>query len=176
MLAKPLRVFMWPVVLVLASWKSTLPIVCVVVVSSGLSCSPKQPTVTPQVVRITGVSTSGLSLMVDLDVHNPNSFPLIANAVNGSLRLTNGTELGQGSSRLQSSIPANGSSGVSAQMVVPWSNLGALAPFALSPNPVPYTFRGEATIGGDSLNVKVPFEVSGQLTREQLLQIGLRGL
>ncbi len=141
-----------------------------------VGCTPKNPTVTPRVARVTGVSSGGLTLAVELDVYNPNSFPLIAQFVEGAVTISNGAELGRGSAAPQSSIPANGRALVSAQMTVPWANLGALAPFALSPNPVPYTFRGDATIGGDSLNVKVPFEVTGQLTREQLLQAGLRGL
>jgi len=41
---------------------------------------------------------------------------------------------------------------------------------------VPYAFRGVAAIGGESLSIDVPFTIKGELTREQVLQAGLRGL
>jgi hypothetical protein len=41
---------------------------------------------------------------------------------------------------------------------------------------VPYQFRGEVTLGGDSLSLSLPFELSGQLSSAQLLAAGLRGL
>jgi len=41
---------------------------------------------------------------------------------------------------------------------------------------VPYQFKGDVTLGGDTLQLTLPFEMKGTLTREQLLQAGLRGL
>jgi hypothetical protein len=40
---------------------------------------------------------------------------------------------------------------------------------------VPYEFRGDVTLGGQSLNVTLPFSIAGQLTRAELIQAGLRG-
>lgn len=139
------------------------------------ACSPQKPVVTPTAIRVTQVSTSGMLLDVQLDVQNPNSFPLMAHRVDGSVALSNGATLGSGSAQPQGSIPANGRSTVTTQLNVPWQNIAALAPFALSANPVPYTFKGEAMLGGESLNVKIPFELQGQLTRAQILDAGLRG-
>ncbi|HEX2735534.1 MAG TPA: LEA type 2 family protein [Polyangiaceae bacterium] len=143
--------------------------------ASLLACAPQKPTVTPVAARVAAVANTGLTLDVDLDVHNPNSFPLIAQRVEGAILLGNGTELGRGSATPPGSIPSKGSARITTRLQVPWSNLGALAPFLLSAGPVPYVFRGQATIGGDSLNVQIPFELSGALTRDQLLAAGLRG-
>jgi LEA14-like dessication related protein len=141
------------------------------------SCSkPEPPRVTPRAARVTSVGPNGLGLSVDLDVYNPNSFPLLARSVTGKLEIGTGIEVGNGRAEPQGSIPAKGSSLVTSEIALSLTNLAAFAPFALSNQPVPYTFRGVASIGGESLNVDVPFKVTGELTREQIMQAGMRGL
>jgi LEA14-like dessication related protein len=117
-----------------------------------------------------------VDLTLELTVENPNSFPLLVNSVDGTLAVGNGVEVGRGVANPQGSIPAGGSSVVASQLHIGWANLAALAPFALTGSAVPYTFSGQARIGGKSLNIDVPFSLRGELTREQLLQAGLRGL
>jgi hypothetical protein len=41
---------------------------------------------------------------------------------------------------------------------------------------VPYVFEGTASVGSAKLNIDVPFQLRGQLTRDELLQAGMRGL
>ena len=142
----------------------------------GACSKPKSPEVTPRSARVTSVDARGLGLTLELDVRNPNDFPLVARAVSGVLEVGNGVELGRARAEPKSSIPAGGSSPVTSQLLVSWTNATAVAPFALTNKPVPYTFRGTATIGGEKLNVDVPFSVKGELTRDHVLQIGLRGL
>lgn len=137
---------------------------------------PEPPKVTPRVARVTGVGPGSLELSVDLDVENPNPFPLIARTVTGKLATASGVEIGSGRAEPNGSIPAKGSALVPSQLSVRFSNLAGLAPLALSGQPVPYVFSGIATIGGERLNVEVPFSVKGELTRDQLLGAGLRGL
>jgi len=144
---------------------------------SVTACSrPVPPTVTPREARVTRVDPSRLVLSIVLDVSNPNSFSIVAQAVDGALELENGTVLGHARVPLQTSIPAKSSSQVTSELSVPWANLPALAPFALSGTDVRFRFRGTATIGGESLNVGVPFELAGVLNRAQVLELGLRGL
>jgi LEA14-like dessication related protein len=136
---------------------------------------PEPPKVTPKVARVVGVGPSSISLSVDLEVENPNPFPLVARSVNGKLATASGVEIGSGRAEPNGSIPAKGKATVPSLLSVRFANLAALAPFALSNQPVPYVFSGTATIGGESLNVDVPFSVKGELTRDQLLAAGLRG-
>jgi hypothetical protein len=56
-----------------------------------------------------------------------------------------------------------------------WTNLGALTPYALAGKALPYRISGTARLGGESLNLDVPFSISGQLTPQQVLAAGLRG-
>jgi len=154
------------------------PLLAVTVVAAALAgacAKPQPPSVVPHVVRVSGVSPSGLDLDVQLQVHNPNSFPLAAEAVNGTLYGARDQKLGQGSSSPRESIPAGSTRLVASQVHIGWENLTALAPL-LGAERIPYEFRGDVTIGGESVNVTLPFSLSGELTRTQLLEAGWRGL
>ena len=123
------------------------------------------------------ISPHGVELAVEFDVTNPNRFPLIVHSVDGhfSVGAGAGTELGTAHAEPSASISAQATSSVTSTVAVGWTNLAALAPFALSPGAVPYTFTGSAAVGGSELNVTIPFTVTGELTRAQLLSIGLAG-
>jgi late embryogenesis abundant protein len=155
-------------------------LLCSLILTSALalvSCSkPEPPRVTPRTARVTAVSPAGIDLTLELEVYNPNAFPVTVSSVNGTLALGSGIELGRGQAAPGASIAAKGSSLVTSQLNVGWANIGALAPFAVSAQPVPYTFRGTASLGGGRLKLDIPFTLTGELTREQLLQLGLQGL
>lgn len=144
----------------------------------GACAKPKPPTITPKSAQVLSVGGGGVTLAVTFDVANPNRFPLIVHAVQGrfSLGAGAGVELGQAHAEPASSIPAEGTSTVTSQIAIAWTNLAALTPFMLSPAAVPYRFDGKASLGGESLSVTLPFTLTGQLTRAELLNAGLGGL
>ena len=140
------------------------------------SCfKPKPVEIQPQSLQLSSIGPSGVNLALVLDVHNPNGFPITASAINAVIELSDGSELGQGSATPAFTIPAEGNAAVPAQLGMRWTNVALLAPYALGAKPMPYRVRGNARIGGQSLNVEVPFTISGQLTAEQVLQAGMRG-
>ncbi len=148
-----------------------------VLVLALAGCSkPEPPTVQPRSVRATTVGPDRITLAVELDVHNPNAFALAVESVRGVLALDGGAELGTAHAEPRTPLPARASSVVTLNLDVPWQNLPALAPYALSGADVPYRFRGTAKLGGERLNVDVPFVVEGKLTRVQVIELGLRGL
>lgn len=142
----------------------------------GGCAKPEPPTVKPVSMRATAVSPGRLTLAVELDVHNPNSFPLAVQKVTGMLSLDNGVALGTASAEPRTALPSQASTPVTLNLEVPWQNLAALAPFALSGSDVPYRFDGTATLGGEKLNTDVAFKLDGKLTRAQVIELGLRGL
>jgi len=148
------------------------------VLTLATACAkPKPPTLTPKSAQVLTVGGTGVTLAVTFDVANPNRFPLILHAVDGrfSLGAGAGVELGRAHAEPASSIPAQGTSSVTSQIAVGWTNLAALTPFLLSPAAVPYRFDGNATVGGESLNLSLPFTLTGELTRAQLINAGLSG-
>ena len=149
------------------------------VLSLATACAkPKLPRLTPMSAQVLTVAATGVTLEVVFEVSNPNRFPLLVHSVDGrfSLGVGAGVELGKARAEPASSIPAQGRSTVTSQIAVGWTNLGALTPFMLSPAAVPYRFDGTATLGGESLNVDLPFTLTGELTRAQLINAGISGL
>jgi LEA14-like dessication related protein len=142
-----------------------------------VSCSkPEPPKITPRSIHVGAVTPTSIGLSLELDVENPNPFPLLVRTVDGTLKIGNGVELGSGQAQPAGSIPAHGSRTVPSDLSVKWTNVGALAPLATSPKPVPYVFEGTAKVGGEKLNLDIPFTIKGELTRQQILAAGLRGL
>jgi len=136
---------------------------------------PQPPAVTPEVARVVRVTSEGVELDVTLGVKNPNAFALDAHEVEGTLIVEGGQKLGTGKSNPNRSIPAHGTGTVQSQVHIAWDDVPALQKFLLQER-VPYQFKGSVTLGGDTLHVTLPFEMQGTLTREQLLQAGLRGI
>lgn len=141
-----------------------------------LGCSkPKAPTLTPRSAQVSSVFASGVELSVEFSAHNPNGFSLQGSEVRSTLELRDGTPLGSATSSEPFSIPAGGDAPVRAKLRVGFDSLAALAPFALTGTPLPYRLRGSASMGGESLNVDVPFQIDGVLTAEQVVAAGLQG-
>ncbi|HMR07249.1 MAG TPA: LEA type 2 family protein [Polyangiaceae bacterium] len=139
------------------------------------ACSkPKPPKITPHAAKVTGITATGLTLSCDLDVENPNAFPIIVRRVNGKFLIGSGVEVGTAEVKSSTSVGAGKTERVPSSLDIAWSNLGALAALGSSPQ-VDYTFEGLANVGTDKWNVDVPFRLKGQLTRTQLVNAGLRG-
>lgn len=140
------------------------------------ACSkPKPPTLTPRSAQVSAIKPDSVELSLVLAAHNPNSFPIVVNAVSASFELQDGTPLGSARSAASFTIPGQGDQDLPAKLDVRFGSLAALTPYALAAKAVPYRLRGSAQIGGDDLNVDVPFTIDGQLTPEQVMAASLRG-
>jgi LEA14-like dessication related protein len=143
---------------------------------TAVACSkPKPVQLTPQSVQLASVGPDGVGVSLLLNVHNPNGFPIIVQSVSALFELQDGSELGRGSSTKAFTIPSEGDTQLPAELSMRWTNLGALTPYALAGKALPYRLSGTARLGGESLNLDVPFSISGQLTPQQVLAAGLRG-
>lgn len=147
-----------------------------VVLALAVGCSkPKPPTLTPRSAQVSAIKPDGVQLALVLAAHNPNGFPIVANSVNGSFELQDGTPLGSAQSAESFTIPSEGDRDLQATLDVRFSSLSVLAPYALAAKAVPYRIRGSARIGSESLNVDVPFTIDGVLTPEQVVAASLHG-
>lgn len=159
-----------------APWKLALSLALYLGYAACLGCArPSSPTLTPKVARVAGVSAQGLDLDIELQVDNPNTFALHANEVTGTVYVGDGKRLARGSSRPGQSIPARGTAIVPSRVHVEWEDATAIAPLLLHER-VPYQLRGDVALGSDNFNITLPFNLSGELSRAQLLEAGLRGL
>ncbi len=154
---------------------ATIAFACLV---AACSAELKPPRVEPLSATVSGISSSGIQLTIVVDVINDNAFPLMARSVWGRAHI-DGLTLGKGKTQLESTIPAHGRATIQSGFHVAWDNLSALLPrFAASlptGEPIPFTFDGNATIGGEKLNVDVAFTAMGTLLPRKLLAAGLLG-
>jgi LEA14-like dessication related protein len=157
-------------------FRSAAHLVVAVTLLAAVACSkPKPVQITPQSVQLASVGPDGVGVSLLLNVHNPNGFPIVAQAVSATFELEDGSELGRGNSTTAFTIPADGDTALPAELSMRWTNLAALTPYALAGKALPYRISGTARLGGESLNMDLPFSIAGQLTPEQVLAAGLRG-
>lgn len=138
--------------------------------------TPEKPTLSPERVEVLGVTPQGLSLQVTLKAENPNDFGLSARSVKARVVLDGTTDLGEVTVASKVALPKKGSASIVVPMQVPWTNLVAIGMLAASKPVIPFTMTGTANVGGEGLNVDLPFTLAGSLTREQLLQATATGL
>lgn len=141
----------------------------------GACSKPKPPELTPRSVQVSAITPESVELSVLLDARNPNAFPILASSVTANIALQDGTPLGSGSSTEPISIPGDSTAPITARLAVRFSSGSALLPYAMAMKPLPYRLTGTAKIGGEHLNVDVPFAIDGVLTPEQVAVAGLRG-
>ena len=149
------------------------------VVAIGLvcSCAPRKPSVTPNSVQVTGVGLAGVNLSVDLSAYNPNGFSLTVQSVSGRIVLNDAVPLGSATVPTSVRLPANGWQRFLVDLQLPWLNLPAALAIAHVQQQVPYTFEGNATVGG-KIRITVPVQMQGTVPARDLLRasVGMPGL
>ena len=97
-------------------------------------------------------------------------------SVSGTVTLADRVRLGDASAASGVSIPAGETKRVSAHVKAAWKNVADVATLASSGASVAYRFDGKAKIGGERLNVDIPFQLSGKITAAELVQATMRSL
>jgi len=133
--------------------------------------SAQIPTVTPRSTQITGVVSGGLSMRMDMQIHNPNSYNLDVYAVRARVR-AQGHDLGNVESATRVQLVAGQWTSFASEVVVPWGDLPSLAATAILSPSVPYHVDGTVLVRGPAgYTVRVPFDMDGQIPRGMLLQV-----
>lgn len=138
--------------------------------------TPEPPTITPKAAELGSVSPLGVTVKLTLEVHNPNGFALTGQSVNAKVTFGDSVTLGPIDIDQKLTLPANKSTEVSVDVKTGWSNAAQFASLAAGKETIAYVVEGTMTVGGKSLNAKVPFEIKGKVTRAEILESGLKGL
>ncbi|WP_394821712.1 LEA type 2 family protein [Pendulispora albinea] len=142
-----------------------------------LGCSkPQPPQITVIDAKVTGIDLAGLTVDVHAEAVNPNKFPLMLQSVTGSATLDGKYELGAVTVTKPVTLPAGERTAISAPLTMKWQNVTTLASLVAGAESIPFTVKGDAAIGGEKLQVSVPFQVQGTLTRAQITQSALRSI
>jgi LEA14-like dessication related protein len=137
---------------------------------------PKPPQLTPKEAKVTAVDLAGFDMRVKMEAFNPNGYDLSVRSVVGHVVVDGTQDLGTVTASQPINLPANARTLIEVPLTMKWKGAVNLATLAASKRPVPYVVDGTATVGGESLNVDIPFKLQGVITPEQLQQAGLKSL
>lgn len=152
-------------------------LVAIVAFAAVIGCSkPQPPQLTPQQAKVTSVDATGFDMNVKMDAFNPNAFELTVQSVVAHVIVDGNQDLGTVTASQPITLPANAHTALEVPMNVKWKNATGFAAIAAARRAVPYTLDGTATVGGNRLNVDIPFKLQGTMTPEQLQQAGLKSL
>lgn len=143
----------------------------------AMGCSkPEPPTLVPKEAKVTAIGPAGASLLVRMEATNPNRITLSVRSVTGKAKLAGKWDLGTVTVEKPVDLPPNVPTMVDVPMTLPWTDLKTLGALASTTGPVPYVIEGTVSIGGERLNVNLPFTLSGTITREQVINASLKSL
>jgi LEA14-like dessication related protein len=144
---------------------------------SVASCSrPDPPKLTPEQASITSITPSGIGLSLTLDAYNPNSIALSTQSVKAKVTFDGKYNAGDVNVATPLSLPAGKHTKLEIPLTVKWNDLAGLIALGASNRDVPYQVEGTLTLGGDTLNVDVPFRISGIMTHAEIKRATLSSL
>ncbi len=144
----------------------------------GLSACSKlePPTIVPKSARVATVSPAGLDVVVQVEATNPNSVTLSAQSFTGKATVDGKYELATVTVTKPVVLPPKTPTLIEVPMTMPWQDLNAVVAMSTAQKAVPYVITGTVTVGGESLNVQVPYSMSGTITKEQLTAAAMRSI
>ena len=156
---------------------SKLRAVVLVAALLAVSCSrPSPPTLTPQRVEITAIGSAGISLIVQMAVYNPNRIDISTRSVTAEVTLDGKNKLGTVTVPHPIDLPARQWTRIDLPLSVAWPDLASLVALATAGRRVPYAVDGTVSIGGDVIRAELPFHLTGEITREQLVAATINSL
>jgi LEA14-like dessication related protein len=153
----------------LAPWMRVAALAALLVL---LACGkPELPTLTPVRVRVTSVSAAGIDVIVSLRATNPNRIDLPLRDLSGHVVINKTIDVGTVRVPVPVTLPANQTTDLDVPLSVEWQDLAVLAQLGALSGATPYTVDGDVGVGGDLVNVEVPYHLEGTVTQAQLLRV-----
>ena len=137
---------------------------------------PAPPELTVKQVKVSRIDLTGVEIAVDVDAFNPNHVELSARRVTGQVLIDGRYDLGTVTVERPVILPAQAKTSISAPLSLSWQSVTTLGAIATSNRPVPFAVSGTVNIGGERLNIDVPFTAQGVLTPQEIAQAAARSL
>jgi LEA14-like dessication related protein len=96
--------------------------------------------------------------------------------VNAKVTLDGRYDAGTFTSKSAIELPAQKRTPLDLPVTMTWRDITGLAGLAASGRDIPYAVEGTVAIGGEKLNVNVPFRINGTVTQKQLLEATMSSL
>ena len=181
-IAAPTRGVVWTTANLIESapmYERTFRAASVVLVASlAAACQkPQAPQLVPREVVMTELGPTGASFRIKLAATNPNSFALSANSFRAHLVFDGGKiDVGTVNVTTPFALPASTTTELDVPVTLSWQGVTALATLAAQKPVIPYVIDGTVNVGGERLNVDLPYSVAGSVTQAQIMQATMKGL
>ncbi|WP_437679199.1 LEA type 2 family protein [Sorangium sp. So ce131] len=154
--------------------RATPPLVRSLLLAAALTlaaCSrPEPPTLRPELAAVTAITARGIDLRVQLQVYNPNGVDLSTRSLKANVLLDGKYDVGTVTVPAPLKLASKQWTRLDVPLSVKWQDLTSIAALTAQRQGVPYQVDGTVAIGGETLNVDVPFRLAGTITHEQLVQ------
>ncbi len=137
---------------------------------------PLPPQLSPQSAKVLNVDLAGIDLRVTFDAFNPNAYDLSVRRVTAHVVIDGKLDLGTVTADQPISLPAGKRILIEVPIQVRWNGASALGAVGAVKKVVPYEVDGTANVGGETLNLDVPFKLKGEITQQQLVNATLKSL
>lgn len=137
---------------------------------------PQPPQLVPQSAKVMNVDVAGIDMRVTFDAFNPNAYDLSVRRVTAHVVIDGKLDLGTVSADQPISLPAGKRILVEVPIAVRWNGATALGALGAVKKVIPYEVDGTANVGGETLNLDVPFKLRGEITQQQLVNATLKSL
>ena len=145
--------------------------------AASSACSrPAPPTLVPERVRLTGLTTARIDLEVALMVQNPNDIDLVARNLTAHFKVADKFELGTADLPVTTVFPAHQSKELTLPLTVKVQDLALLITMAATSSTIPFTVDGTVGLGGELLHVDLPYQLDGTVSRDQILRATVSSL
>lgn len=124
----------------------------------------RQPVVTLQDVRVTGLGLTGGSLDVLLDVENPNGFRLDATRLTYDVLVGDSVRFAEGVVDSRFTVDANATQQVRIPVNFTYAGVGAAGRQLIQSGAVDYHVTGNVTVGSPIGSFTVPYSSTGRFT------------
>src|SRR5262249_19967220 len=131
---------------------------------------------TPKAAKLSGVTLAGVTFDLSVEAYNPNGVDLSARSVTGKVVLDGKYDLGTATISKPVSLPAGSLTTLDVPLALRWHDMSAFSQLASSNRAAPYTVDGTVTVGGERLNVDLPYHMTGTITHEELVQVTTKSL
>lgn len=153
-------------------WRNLFAITIVL----GACSKPAPPQLTPREVVLTELGPTGATLRLKLAAANPNAFALSANSFKAHLTFDGGrVDGGTVNVAMPFSLAPNATTELEVPVTIGYAGIAALGVLAAQKPEVPYTVDGTVNVGGDKLNVDLPYTLGGTVTQAQIVQATIKG-
>jgi LEA14-like dessication related protein len=142
-----------------------------------IACSkPQPPTITTVKPTSVTVDMRGLTIGLDVGLQNPNRVAIPLQSIDAHVTLDDTIDLGDVKVPEAVTLPAQQEAHVAVQVPLAWNNVTQMAGLATAGHDVTYKAVGTVTLGGDLLNVSVPFDTTGTIKQQDLAAGAMKGL